>query len=301
MSSSGAAALVGDNVLEKKPSESTVSLPKDLEKDVTETQVVEVEEDRRNEPVSFTYHRHPDLLRRVTLGALVALIFAWWISATILPATHHRWIVQSFFAWSFISIIAFRFIPNSIVTRPIEAFWIPFVQNPFFNLPKIVRYAIGWFALLTIILGSAFGFKLENVCIMPFFSPRDMPIHIFVKKKKKQGTNYGDRAISVLGLFIFQFGFWATSLHRSHIQWRTVIVGLFMQQAIALFILKSGTGFHLFHWLATLASDFLAQGLAGAVFFFDQDTVNKHWFFVNVVRHESMRLDDKEMVFSRAL
>jgi CNT family concentrative nucleoside transporter len=90
----------------------------------------------------------------------------------------------------------------------------------------------------------------------------------------------------VLGLVVFQFGFWATSKYRSHIQWRTVIAGLFIQQVIALFVLKSGAGFHLFKWLATLASDFLDQALVGAAFFFDQDTVNtKHWFFVNVVRH----------------
>lgn len=37
-------------------------------------------------------------------------------------------------------------------------------------------------------------------------------------------------------------------------------------------------------WIATLASDFLAQGLVGATFFFDADTVNtKHWFFVNTL------------------
>jgi CNT family concentrative nucleoside transporter len=34
-----------------------------------------------------------------------------------------------------------------------------------------------------------------------------------------------------------------------------------------------------------LTSDFLNQGLVGAAFFFDQDTINtKHWFFVNIVR-----------------
>jgi len=55
---------------------------------------------------------------------------------------------------------------------------------------------------------------------------------------------------------------------------------------VALFVLKSGAGFSLFKWLANLASDFLNQGLVGAAFFFDQDTVNtKHWFFVNVVRY----------------
>jgi concentrative nucleoside transporter, CNT family len=51
-----------------------------------------------------------------------------------------------------------------------------------------------------------------------------------------------------------------------------------------LFVLKTGAGFSIFNWIATLARDFLNQALAGAVFFFDQDTINKHWFFVNTVR-----------------
>jgi CNT family concentrative nucleoside transporter len=112
---------------------------------------------------------------------------------------------------------------------------------------------------LAIIFGSAFGFPLTG------------------------NTKYGDRAISVLGLFVFQFGFWATSLHRSHIPWPTVIVGLFIQQAIALFVLKSGAGFSIFRWIATLASDFLNQALVGSGFFFDEDVIKKHWFFVNTL------------------
>ena len=52
-----------------------------------------------------------------------------------------------------------------------------------------------------------------------------------------------------------------------------------------MFVLKSGAGFSIFKWLAFLASDFLAQALSGATFFFDADIVqNKHWFFVNTVR-----------------
>lgn len=89
----------------------------------------------------------------------------------------------------------------------------------------------------------------------------------------------------MLGLFVFQFGLWATSKHRSHIQWQTVIVGLFTQQAVAVFVLKTGAGYYMFRWFANLASDFSNEGLVGAAFFFDQDTVeNKHWFFVNIVR-----------------
>jgi len=62
--------------------------------------------------------------------------------------------------------------------------------------------------------------------------------------------------------------------------------GLLIQQAIALFMLKSSAGIHMFMWPATLASDFSSQALVGAAFFFDQNTVQtKHWAFVNVVRH----------------
>ena len=63
----------------------------------------------------------------------------------------------------------------------------------------------------------------------------------------------------------------------------TVIVGLTLQQAIAMFVLKSGAGFSIFKWIAFLASDFLAQALEGAAFFFSTDVVNNHWFFVNTV------------------
>ena len=69
----------------------------------------------------------------------------------------------------------------------------------------------------------------------------------------------------------------------------TVIVGLLAQQAIALFVLKSGVGFSIFKWVATLASDFLDQSAAGALFFFDAETIEKHWFFVNTVSSRTFR------------
>ncbi|KAI0063926.1 H+/nucleoside cotransporter [Artomyces pyxidatus] len=206
-----------------------------------------------------SYTKNTIFIRRIVLAGLAIIIFGWWISATILPATRHRWIVQTLLAWFFILVIAFRFIPTSLVTSPVEAVWNPLVSRPFFALPYHIRLGMGWLALIAIVIGSAFGFKLQN------------------------NTTYGDRTISVLGLFVFQFGFWATSRHRSHIQWPTVILGLFLQQAIALFVLKSGAGFHIFSWLATAASDLLRQGLVGATFFFDADVISQDWFFVNTL------------------
>jgi CNT family concentrative nucleoside transporter len=122
----------------------------------------------KDEQPSWLFSRSHSLVRRLRLLALAGLILGWWISSTILHATRHRWIVQTFFAWSFIAIIAFRFIPNSAVTHPVEAVWIPLVQKPFLALPKHVRYGLGWLSLLAIVLGSAFGFKLENVRFLLF-------------------------------------------------------------------------------------------------------------------------------------
>ncbi|PPQ98427.1 hypothetical protein CVT24_004106 [Panaeolus cyanescens] len=198
--------------------------------------------------------------RHFILAGLAAVILGWWISATVLKATRHRWIPQTVIAWAFLLIIAFRYIPNSVVTRPVEAVWVPCVATPWNKLSYRARLAVGWLCLLGIVFGSAFGFPLEP------------------------GTAYGDRAINVLGLFLFQVGFWLTSKNRSIVPWHTIIVGLFMQQVIALFVLKTGAGFSIFKWIAYLAADFLAQGLEGAAFFFDKETVQtKHWFFVNTL------------------
>lgn len=155
---------VHEDIIEKKSSTGSLSKEErshpsgDAEANLDEVTMIGF---NKNEPSWLS--RNHSLVRRLRLIALAALILGWWISSTVIHATRHRWIVQTFFAWSFIAIIAFRFIPNSVVTRPVEAVWNPLVKKPFFALPKYVRYGLGWLALLAIVLGSAFGFKLENV------------------------------------------------------------------------------------------------------------------------------------------
>jgi CNT family concentrative nucleoside transporter len=230
--------------------------------EVIATEVPTYDVHRVDENIEASRHQRAifwNKYRPFILAGIAAMIFGWWVSATILKATRHRWVVQTLFAWFFIIVIAWRFVPNSVVTRPISAFWIPRVQEPWYRLPRSLRLTIGWLCLLAIVFGSAFGFKPEG------------------------NSTYGDRAISVAGLFVFQFCIWTSSTRRSEVPWPTVIVGLFIQQAIALFVLKSGAGFSIFKWIATLASDFLDQSTAGATFFFDADTVAKHWFFVNTL------------------
>ena len=61
------------------------------------------------------------------------------------------------------SVIAFRYIPNSVVTRPVSAIWIPVVEEPWYRLSRSLRLTIGWLCLLAIVFGSAFGFKPQDV------------------------------------------------------------------------------------------------------------------------------------------
>jgi CNT family concentrative nucleoside transporter len=134
-------------------------------------------------------------LRVLFLVGIAALILGWWISSTVLKATRDKWVVQTIFAWFFLTVIAFRFIPNSVVTRPVAAVWVPFVQEPWYRLPRNLRLTIGWLCLLGIIFGSAFGFPLAV------------------------DDDYGHRAISVLGLFVFQCCFFLSSTNRPAICW----------------------------------------------------------------------------------
>ena len=121
-------------------------------------------------PDEGEFARRHSLIRVATLVGLALLILGWWISSITIHATRHRWIVQTIFAWAFILIIAFRFIPNSVVTRPVEAVWVPLVQEPFFRIPRYIRFALGWFSIIAVVLGSAFGFKPENVRVLcPLF------------------------------------------------------------------------------------------------------------------------------------
>ncbi|KAH9811931.1 Na+ dependent nucleoside transporter C-terminus-domain-containing protein [Melampsora americana] len=97
------------------------------------------------------------------------------------------------------------------------------------------------------------------------------------------GNSIKDRAISLLGLVIFQFGFWATSADRTKVKWRTVIFGLIFQQVLALFVIHTSAGFDLFSWIAKAFTDLLDTGTRAGGFFFNQQVLDQHWFFVNVL------------------
>lgn len=81
------------------PHDDTKHIPelKDVEAAVHAQDDATVEEARERRQ-SFTQR-----YRVFILGALALLILAWWISSLVIPATRHRWIVQTLFAWAFLA------------------------------------------------------------------------------------------------------------------------------------------------------------------------------------------------------
>lgn len=160
---------------------------------------------------------------------------------------------------------------------------------------------MGWLALIGIIFGSAFGFavpavrRLFHLALWPISSSRALIYRCFAGFRIRRSRHFRSWSFRIPVLFL---GYLCSSKSHSmvclprlyHISpltcstsRPTVIVGLFIQQAIAMFVLKSGAGFAIFKWIAILASDFLAQALPGAAFFFNQHVVDQHFFFVNTV------------------
>lgn len=76
------------------------------------------------------------------------------------------------------------------------------------------------------------------------------------------------RAQSIFGLVVFLFLLFLTSNNRSAISWRTVWAGIGLQFLLALFVLRTWAGYHLFKWLSTQISTYLGYSAAGYEFLF---------------------------------
>ena len=59
---------------------------------------------------------------------------------------------------------------------------------------------------------------------------------------ESQDNTRDNRAVSLFGLVVLIAVMWITSRNRKKVVWHTVIVGMFSQFVIALFVLRSGAG-----------------------------------------------------------
>ncbi|KAH9863779.1 hypothetical protein J1614_009711 [Plenodomus biglobosus] len=202
------------------------------------------------------------LYRRYRLAAHIligAFFTGWWIASLVLHRHDKNWVIPFLIYLSIMIRLITLHVPITIVTKPMHWVWNQTGVRFASLIPEKMRVPAG--AALTIaviIVGS------------------------FVSEESEDNTR-ANRAVSLFGLGVFIFGFWATSKNRSKIVWHTVIVGMLMQFVIALFVLRTGVGYDIFNFISELARELLGFAKDGVVFLTDKDVPNLPWFFISVI------------------
>jgi len=129
-----------------------------------------------------------------------------------------NWIIP-FLLWLAIMLrLLFWHVPITIVTKPMHFVWNNTGVRVGALIPEKMRIPAGAALTVAVIIVGAFA------------SP------------ESQDNTRANRAVSLFGLVVFIFVFWATSRNRKMIKWHTVIVGMLVQFIIALFVLRTKAG-----------------------------------------------------------
>ena len=191
--------------------------------------------------------------------AIFALFTGWWIAGLVLHRDDKNWVVP-FLLWLAISLrLLFCYIPIKIISRPMKWTWQQTGSRIAAMIPDKLRIpAAALLVVAVIIVGS------------------------FVSEETQDNTRE-NRAVSLFGLVVLIFGFWATSKHRKNINWHTVIVGMLMQFVIALFVLRTGVGYDIFNFISGLATELLGFAKEGVAFLTTEDIAANTFFFFSVL------------------
>ena len=142
----------------------------------------------------------------------------WWIAGLVVHRHDMNWIIP-FLLWLAIMLrLLFWHVPITIVTKPMHFVWNNTGVRVGALIPEKMRIPAGAALTVAVIIVGAFA------------SP------------ESQDNTRANRAVSLFGLVVFIFVFWATSRNRKMIKWHTVIVGMLAQFIIALFVLRTKAG-----------------------------------------------------------
>lgn len=202
------------------------------------------------------YHRY----RRPAWHLFFFLLFTgWWIASLVLHRNDKNWVVP-FLLWLAITIrIVTYYVPIRYVSDPIQWAWQRTGVAIYNVIPERFRTICGAFVAIAAILAGAFG------------------------SEETADNTRANRAVSLFGLAVILFTFWATSRHRRSVNWRTVIVGMLAQYIIGLFVLRTGVGYDIFSFIAARAGDLLGFARDGVAFITNEDTANLPMFFFGVI------------------
>ena len=170
-----------------------------------------------------------------------------------------NWIIPFLFWLAIMIRLITLHIPITVVTKPMHWVWAN-TGTRFANLiPEKLRIpAAAALTIAVIIVGS------------------------FASEESEDNTR-ANRAVSLFGLLVFIFGFWATSRNRSMIVWHTVIVGMLMQFVIALFVLRTKAGYDIFNFISELARLLLGFAKDGVAFLTTPDIAANTYFMFSVI------------------
>ncbi|KAL8971488.1 MAG: hypothetical protein Q9183_001035 [Haloplaca sp. 2 TL-2023] len=155
--------------------------------------------------------------------------------------------------------LLFFYIPVTIVTRPMHFIWNNTAVKMTSFIPESLRLPAGALVVVCVLLVGGFA------------SP------------ESQDNTRDNRAVSLFGLAVIIAALWATSRNRKAIKWHTVIVGMFVQFIVALFVLRSGAGYDIFDFVSELARDLLGFANEGTAFLTDDTVPALGWFIVGVL------------------
>ncbi|KAF2268269.1 sodium/nucleoside cotransporter 1 /nucleoside cotransporter 1 [Lojkania enalia] len=216
---------------------------------------VAVEEDPKRHVFSGFYRRY-----RIYFHIIIGMLFTgWWIAGLIEHRHDKNWIIP-FLLWLAIMLrLLFFHVPITVVTRPMHWVWNNTGVRFGSYIPEKLRVPLGAALTIAVILIGA-----------------------FVSEESADNTR-ANRAVSLFGLAVFLFGFWATSRNRKKIVWHTVIVGMLTQFIIALFVLRTKAGYDIFTFISDLARELLGFARQGVEFLTTPDIAAYQFFFFSVI------------------
>ena len=184
---------------------------------------------------------------------------SWWIASVVVHRHDKNWVIPFLFWLAIMLRLIFFHVPITIITRPMHWVWNNTGVRFTALIPEKMRLPLGAaVAIATIIVGS-------------FASP------------ESTDNTRANRAVSLFGLLVFLFFFWATSRNRSKIVWHTVIVGMLTQFIIALFVLRTKAGYDIFNFISTLARELLGFARDGVAFLSTPKIAEQTFFFFSVL------------------